>query len=433
MKRLSLWLIPLILVAGLSLFVGCSDDDDSPTGPTDTATITVTAPASGARLLYNSTVTVLWTAENVTSFDIGLSLNDGATWSAIATAVSGNSHQWLVPATASATGKIRVTRSGDAGVFGVSGTFTIAAAAAEFETMAAWGDSLLNPTKNITAEALWAEMNDGDPTQPYIISVRSLADDTVRGHIPGAHHWDAADLVNFRNELPADKKIVVYCYTGQTASFSTSYLNLTGFNAYNLKWGFCSWTSDTAQTGAGGGWYTLTPGGQALETTNNPLTAEYGFPHPTVTGATASEMFINRISLQLTASPTSWKMKSAAEVFANRNDGDPNNDWFLLCYWPEANYNAGHIPGSFRFNPGSLGVSENLKYIPTDRPVIVYCFTGQTSMQMDAYLNALGYDAYSMRMGMNAVTDNPAVLNPNLWVDLTPSYPVETGPIQIRG
>jgi rhodanese-related sulfurtransferase len=340
-KRLSLYLVPFVLVAGLSFFVGCSKNNNStPTGPSGPTT---------------------------------------------------------------------------------------------FETMAAWGDSILNTTKNITAEQLWTEMNDADTTQPYIISVRSLADDTVRGHIPGAHHWDVADLINHRDELPVDKKIVVYCYTGQTASFSTSYLNLIGLNAYNLKWGFCSWTSDTAQTGGGGGWYTLTPGGQALETTNNPMTTEYDFPSPTVSGGTAIDMFVNRISLQLTASPTNWKMKTAADVYANLNDGDPSNDWFLLCYWPEANYNAGHVPGSFRFQPGSLGVSENLKYIPTDRPVIVYCFTGQTSMQMDAYLNALGYDAYSMRYGMNAITDDAGILGSNVWTDLTPSYPVATGAITIRG
>lgn len=341
MKRFSLWLVPFVLIASLSIFVGCADDDDDngPTGPS--------GPTA-------------------------------------------------------------------------------------FETMAAWGDSILNPTKNITAEALWAEMNDADATQPYIISIRSLADDTVRGHIPGAHHWDVADLVNYRAELPAGKKIVVYCYTGQTASFATSYLNLIGYNAHNLKWGFCSWTSDTAQTGAGGGWYTLTPGGQTLETTNNPLTTEYTFPSPTVSGSNAADMFVSRVSLQLTASPVNWKMKTPAEVYANLN-GPEADRWFLLCYWPEANYNAGHIPGSYRFNPGSLGVSENLKYIPTDRPVIVYCFTGQTSMQMDAYLNALGYDAYSMRMGMNWVTDDAGILGANLWTDLTPSYPVNTGAISIRG
>ncbi len=340
MKAFAKWLVPMILMASLTVFIGCSDDDDS----------------------------------------------------------SDNNNP---PATTA------------------------------FQTMAAWGDSILGSTKNITADVLWTEMNDGDATQPYIISIRSLADDTVRGHIPGAHHWDAADLVNYRADLPTDKKIVVYCYTGQTASFATSYLNLVGLNAYNLKWGFCSWTSDTAQTGAGGGWYTLTRGGQTLETANHPLTTEYAFPNPSASGS-AIDMFVSRISQQLTASPVNWKMKSAADVYTNLNDGDASNDWFLLCYWPEANYNAGHIPGSYRFQPGSLGLTENLKYIPTDRPVVVYCFTGQTSMQMDAYLNALGYDAYSMRMGVNAITDDPAILGANVWTNLTPTYPVETGAIAIR-
>ncbi|MDD5088734.1 MAG: hypothetical protein PHI18_08050 [bacterium] len=53
---------------------------------------------------------------------------------------------------------------------------------------------------------------------------------------------------------------------------------------------------------------------------------------------------------------------------------------------------------------------------------------------MDAYLNALGYDAYSMRMGMNAVTDDAGLLGTSgLWTDLPPSYPVNAGAISIRG
>lgn len=292
-----------------------------------------------------------------------------------------------------------------------------------FEQMAEAGDAYLTAgTKNITADALWTELNDGDATQPYVISVRSLRDDTVRGHIPGASHWEFTSLCDRTAELPANKKIVVYCYTGQTASFATSYLNMLGFDAYNLKWGFCSWTSDTAQTGANGGWYTLNPGGQATVTAPTAMTGEHAFPTVNVSATTVQGMITERIRAYFTAG---WKFKNASDVYTT------TEDWYLLCYWPEAPYNAGHINESVRFQPGSLGIAENLKFVPTDKPVIVYCYTGHTSMQVCAYLNMLGYDAYSMRYGMNAVTDNPAILGTNLWTDLTPAYPVETGSLPV--
>lgn len=293
-----------------------------------------------------------------------------------------------------------------------------------FEKLAELGDAYLGvATKNIDAATLWTEMNDADDTQPYIISIRSLKDDTVRGRIPGAVHWDVADLLNNYDQLPSGKKIVVYCYTGQTASYTASYLNMMGFDAYNLKWGFCSWTSDTSQTGASGGWYTMEPGMQTLEQTANAFGQEYDYPEITCTATTDQGMIAERCASII----GSWKFKNASDVYANINDGDSSNDWYLLCYWGESPYNAGHIPGSIRFNPTSLSLDENLKYVPTDRPVIVYCYTGQTSAQVCTYLNMLGYDAYSMRYGMNAVTNDANILGGTLWTDLTPSYPVTTG------
>ena len=40
----------------------------------------------------------------------------------------------------------------------------------------------------------------------------------------------------------------------------------------------------------------------------------------------------------------------------------------------------------------------------TDKPVVVYCYTGQTSAHMAAYLRVLGYDAKSLLFGMNGMS-----------------------------
>ena len=44
--------------------------------------------------------------------------------------------------------------------------------------------------------------------------------------------------------VPPDKPIVVYCYTGQTASQVTSALNMLGYDASNLLFGMQGWTMD---------------------------------------------------------------------------------------------------------------------------------------------------------------------------------------------
>lgn len=100
--------------------------------------------------------------------------------------------------------------------------------------------------KTISADDLFANLNDGDESNdPFILSVRS-AEDYGKGHIPGAAWADPKALFTAEGlaTLPADQPIVVYCYTGQAASQVTSALNMLGYDASNLVFGMSSWTDD---------------------------------------------------------------------------------------------------------------------------------------------------------------------------------------------
>jgi LPXTG-motif cell wall-anchored protein len=101
-------------------------------------------------------------------------------------------------------------------------------------------------TKNISASDLFDNLNDGDTSNdPFIISVRS-ADDYNKGHIPGAINLSPGTM--FAEDglvgVPDDQPLVVYCYTGQSASQVTSLLNILGYDAKNLLWGMQGWTMD---------------------------------------------------------------------------------------------------------------------------------------------------------------------------------------------
>lgn len=53
--------------------------------------------------------------------------------------------------------------------------------------------------------------------------------------------------------------------------------------------------------------------------------------------------------------------------------------------------------------------------MPSNKPIIVYCWTGQHSSQVTAYLNMLDYEAYSLKFGSNNLFHD--ALTGSKWVD----------------
>jgi len=97
--------------------------------------------------------------------------------------------------------------------------------------------------KYITAANL--NMMIAEDADMTIVSVRSAADYT-NGHIPGAIDIPLSDLAASLEQINPDAPVYVYCYTGHTGSQATALLQMLGYDAYNLKYGMCSWTPDTA-------------------------------------------------------------------------------------------------------------------------------------------------------------------------------------------
>jgi rhodanese-related sulfurtransferase len=79
------------------------------------------------------------------------------------------------------------------------------------------------------------------------------------------------------------------------------------------------------------------------------------------------------------------------------------SDYYILNYWPDYNYEKGHLPGAIQYDPKlSLTVNKDLLTLPTDKKIVVYCYTGQNASYTAAYLQILGYDAYTLTYGANS-------------------------------
>jgi rhodanese-related sulfurtransferase len=250
---------------------------------------------------------------------------------------------------------------------------------------------------NISAADLFMLLNDEDESNdPFIISVRK-PEDYAKGHIPGAVNIAFGDIAKQGtiNALPRDRQIVVYCYTGHSGSQATAMLGALGFNVLNLLHGMSSWSKDTEVAPN-----RFTPESRqdyAFETSPNEATETYPFPTTNKTVREAAEAY---------AKPKNIK---AADLFMLLNDDDEDNDPFIVSVRKPEDYTKGHIPGAVNIGFTALAQEENLSKIPSDRPVIVYCYTGHTGSQATALLNILGYDATNLLFGMCSWTQDPEV------------------------
>ncbi len=255
----------------------------------------------------------------------------------------------------------------------------------------------------------------------HIIDIRSAAD-YAAGHVDGAINTaptDDGDLTGALTEAAnaGDKPILVVCYTGQVACFTTALLRLAGYrNTQALKWGMSGWNSTLDK------W---TPNiGDVADGHNNwttDATAPVTFSDPEISSSlTGKALLDDRINKVLKAG---FKGKSASDII------DTPDNYCINNYFSGTDYAGyGHIKGAYRINPLTL---ENKEYknLDASKDVITYCYTGQTSGVLTAYLRVLGYNAYSLKFGLNGLFNSSSFwTGPNQWgVTANPKdYPLVT-------
>jgi rhodanese-related sulfurtransferase len=236
-----------------------------------------------------------------------------------------------------------------------------------------------------------------ETSQVYIIDIRSSAD-FATGHIKNAHNVALADILTHIKgvNLTSYTKVAVVCYTGQTAGFAASLLRLMGYDkVFSMKWGMCSWNSFFA-----GKWNAAIGNAYQSQFTATAANknAAGNLPVLSTGKTTGQEILEARVNALLTEGFTPATV-STATLFGNLTG------YYIVNYWPAAQYtDPGHITGAVQYTPKeSIKLATDLKTLPTDKPLAVYCYTGQTSAFLSAYLRLLGYDAKSVLFGTNGM------------------------------
>jgi rhodanese-related sulfurtransferase len=239
-------------------------------------------------------------------------------------------------------------------------------------------------------------------TDDYVIDIRS-ADAYAAGHIAGAvnvlstevlAHYEANNLQD-----KADGKVVIACYSGQTAGWVTGLMHTAGYtNVRDLKWGMCSWNPLTSGSWTGSN---VNNSRAAQFVTTATAKAAEGEMPTLETGKTEGSEIIRERVEAVFAEGFGDAIVSSDDVYSNLSD------YYIVNYWIEDHYNLGHIDGAIQYTPkpgSELAFDKALKTLPTDKKIAVYCYTGQTSAHVAAYLRVLGYDAYTVLFGVNGMS-----------------------------
>jgi rhodanese-related sulfurtransferase len=247
----------------------------------------------------------------------------------------------------------------------------------------------------------------------FIIDIRAQADFDL-GHIEGAHNATLGTLLSVAAD--ATKPILVACYTGQAAGHAVVALRLSGYaDAKVLKWGMSGWNADLS-----GPWENnvgdAAIGHSAWAAAPGNITSPIVFstvPNITTTATEGAAILAERVDAML----------------ANGFNGITNEavltaptNYFINNFWaPEDVEHYGNIQPAFRLKPFTLA-AETYKNLDASKTVVTYCWTGQTSSMMTAYLYVMGYDAKSLKFGTNGMIYTN--LESHQWALPGTNYPV---------
>ncbi|MCF4114767.1 MULTISPECIES: rhodanese-like domain-containing protein [Dethiosulfovibrio] len=97
-----------------------------------------------------------------------------------------------------------------------------------------WADLKKGCNNIISCDQLQEQIEKKSPL--YILDIRK-PEDYAEDHIDGAINIPWGEVGDYLDDLPKDEKIIVVCYTGQTAGQTVALLKLLGFDCCSLKGG----------------------------------------------------------------------------------------------------------------------------------------------------------------------------------------------------
>lgn len=254
------------------------------------------------------------------------------------------------------------------------------------ESVAAYFANMPKHIYKISQKEFIDKVKNGDDM--VVVDIRT-AEDYKKGHVKGAYSapWGPAIAENI-TKISQDKEVFIYCYSGQTAGQAVMTLNLAGINARSVNLGFNFGISKVEGHE------------DVIEETENTFEDKtYEVASEVQDALTA---YYNGLA---DVKGTTYKNYKVSEDNLKAMI-DNSEDFYLLSIRGEKDYTAGHIVGAENI-PWGAGMEKSFSTLPTNKKVVVYCYTGQTAGQTVAALRLLGIDAVSLNGGLGMEANAP--------------------------
>jgi hypothetical protein len=147
-------------------------------------------------------------------------------------------------------------------------------------------------------------------------------------------------------------------------------LQLLGYsNVSVMMFGMSAWNVNACNS-----WHTSYGNSYVtqLTTTAAAKNAAGNLPALSTGKTTGAEILEARVTALLsTADPFGDVKLSNSALFTNLTN------YYIVNYWSLEHYNTGHIPGAIQYTPkADFKLDASLKTLPTNKPVVIYCYTG---------------------------------------------------------
>ena len=229
-----------------------------------------------------------------------------------------------------------------------------------------------------------------------VIDIRN-AKDFASGHIKNAVNLKMSELMDYAqaNGLHFYDKVIMVCYTGQTASYSSAILQMLGNkNVYILEWGMCGWNKKFNIK-----WNkSISDNGiDNLVTKTYPKHEVSSLPEINSKCSSGEEILNSRARALLKSS-----FGKSAITFKVAEGLAITNKAYVICCQCDSTYNKGHIVNSVLYNQKkAFDIETDLLTLPRDKTIVVYSDKSLKSAFITVYLKMLGYKAKTLKYGAN--------------------------------